>query len=886
MPKIPLYAKGQGTAVELATGRLGPTAPSAALEAPAQALVRAGETVGRVGTEYAKNAMQFENARNKLEFDFQMQRKNEQTRTLVKKYEALAYNNSQDFILQNQETDIDKAAQSLDSSVRLPLVNEVDTLAITPSQKTAIKGAIDSKMTYQYADIKKSAFNLDRIQSGQTTNDTLAATLSEIGTMDNLTDANAKIAEGVAAIRAAAVSGEAGVTYGEKGFVQEALRGFFNGAIKGSDSFATLAAQESLIEKQANLSDSNRTLLLSAVKGRRNEIKANLENTIRGQLLTANLTEDEYASAFEQLTTKGNTAIVIERDNDDDIVIAFGGADFGFLTGVANKLRTEKNILESENNQKFISRISVEISDMNRDELTSLVEDADKNRGEFAGVPLTVRDNIIGRAEERLRGMDQELRDSVSAQTEAIRNVFKATGGETTPNLAALISDTQRNLQLLGDPQDLKNFDNTIDGLTRAKVIFGGLTFSTEAEASAAISDLNDKIAQSGGDVDEIAALQTAKETLSAMVQERKAEIERDPVAYIQANRLPGQDLATVSELLSIQRKMGIAPVDFRIATNDQISQFKMGFDSPEMSYQDKANFGKQFIDSFGIENRDIVMRHLMSSGVFGSIEQSLTASWLIANPLNANGFSIEAANKPEMVEQLQANFGRTVVREVEEEIRTANADYTSSITGGMADSQMSLQATPQRTMHTIAMNGVVRNVALYFMQTGTSAKEAVEDAIDIVVNSQFTFESVNNKTVRLPKSFSGSSEEIGSMLKFFVSDGQVINRIAESSQVPPLPGQSADAAKAQFAKELKGAYWTTSSDHQSVYLVDKTGNMIQREIDPTPMGRSRTLSPEQAFYIIKFSDLLPVIDEIESVKNFFGGSEHKDKDILRRFFK
>ena len=63
MPKIPLYAEGRGSAVNLATGRLGPQAPTGAFEAPGQATVRAAEALGRVGTEYAKNAMQFENAR-------------------------------------------------------------------------------------------------------------------------------------------------------------------------------------------------------------------------------------------------------------------------------------------------------------------------------------------------------------------------------------------------------------------------------------------------------------------------------------------------------------------------------------------------------------------------------------------------------------------------------------------------------------------------------------------------------------------------------------------------------------------------------------------------------------------------------------------------------
>ena len=113
MPKIPLYARGQGSAVELATGRLGPAAPTGAFEAPGQALARAGEAVGRAGTDYAKNAMQFENARNKLEFDFQMQRKNEQTKTLTNQFVTQAYEESDTYTLNNQISDQDKAVSGL-----------------------------------------------------------------------------------------------------------------------------------------------------------------------------------------------------------------------------------------------------------------------------------------------------------------------------------------------------------------------------------------------------------------------------------------------------------------------------------------------------------------------------------------------------------------------------------------------------------------------------------------------------------------------------------------------------------------------------------------------------------------------------------------------------
>ena len=67
MPKIPLYARGMGSQVDLATGSLGPSAPTEAFAAPGQAMARAGQAIGQTGRQFAKNMMEFDNASKDLD---------------------------------------------------------------------------------------------------------------------------------------------------------------------------------------------------------------------------------------------------------------------------------------------------------------------------------------------------------------------------------------------------------------------------------------------------------------------------------------------------------------------------------------------------------------------------------------------------------------------------------------------------------------------------------------------------------------------------------------------------------------------------------------------------------------------------------------------------
>jgi hypothetical protein len=876
MPKIPLYAQGQGTAVELATGRLGPKAPSAAFEAPGQAVARAGEALGRAGTSYAQNAMRFEDARKKLEFDFQMKQKQEQTRNLTKKYEAAVFAQSQDYILGNTESDPFKAAENLARDVYTPLTSEIDALDVTDSQKTAIKGAVFSKFAYQHADIKKSAHNLGTLQGGQTTNDSLEAGLTEAGTASEVSDLFGIVSRMKQEIREGNFAGQRGIAYSEKTIQKEAYLRFFSNGIANSDSVATLQEQRDLIGSVPNIAESTKKTLEGLISGREADIKAGLRDNILGSILTGDFDESQMESAAAQLRTRGATEIRIEgKEGEDDLVIPFGGAGFDFLTSLANTLDRGIDDLQNEKNRSLIEEVSPTIVAMNRGELEALVSDAQSASGQFEGASLTTRGVLERLAQDRLNTMDRELSSTIESQKEALGNILIANKGIFTENATELSNQISANIDIVSDENEQIgiDFDNFVNGIAMGGQVFSGIKFKSAADGNSAILQLTEEL--KGADANEAAVLQTAIDSLTKMEADRQAQITNDPVKFIQTNRAPGQELATTSELVTIQQGLGIAPVDIRVASDQQISTFQGQFRNPELTAREKSELGIEFITRFGVEHEGRVMRNLMNQGVL-----TLADTWIIANPDNAAGFDIDAANRPDIVKTLKAELGNTTVREIMDEVRVQNGEYTGSVIGGMSDTLISRGATGSRMLHITAMNGLIQNTAMYYMQDGkTTVSEAVAKAIDNVVNTQFSFAEVNGKPLRMLKGLEGQAKPISTLLSRHVTSEPLREYITSIAQIPPLAGQSDEAARLQFMKDLSQGYWVTTSDHKGAYLVDQTGNMVPRKIDPTPFG---PVDPKDAFITVRFDQLIPIMETYNKIEQLNRKREAMDR--LRLF--
>lgn len=634
------------------------------------------------------------------------------------------------------------------------------------------------------------------------------------------------------------------------------------------------------------MAESTKKTLEGLIAGREADIKAGLRDDILGSILTGDLDESQMESAAAQLRTRGATEIRIEgKEGEDDLVIPFGGAGFDFLTSLANTLDRGIDDLQNEKNRSLIEEVSPTIVGMNRGQLEALVSDAQSASGQFEGASLTTRGVLERLAQDRLNTMDRELSSTIDSQKEALGNILIANKGIITENAAELIDQIGANIDIVSDENEQIgiDFDNFVNGIAMGGQVFSGIKFKSAADGNSAILQLREEL--KGADANEAAVLQTAIDSFTKMEADRQAQITNDPVKYIQTNRAPGQELATTSELVTIQEGLGIAPVDIRVASDQQISTFQDQFRNPELTSREKSELGIQFITQFGVEHEGRVMRNLMNKGVL-----TLADTWIIANPDNAAGFDIDAANRPDIVKTLKAELGNTTVREIMDEVRVQNGEYTGSVIGGMSDTVISRGATGSRMLHITAMNGLIQNTAMYYMQDGkTTVSEAVEKAIDNVVNTQFAFGEVNGKPLRMLKGFEGQAADISGLLNKHVSSEPLREYITSIAEIPPLAGQSEQAARIQFMKDLSQGYWVTTSDHKGAYLVDQTGNMVPRKVPRDPLavaGKATAIRPDRAFITVRFDDLLPVIEQANIEGRPGRGQFYKDKFInsLRLF--
>ena len=583
------------------------------------------------------------------------------------------------------------------------------------------------------------------------------------------------------------------------------------------------------------LTAGSKQALLSGISQRETDLKQAIQDRILGTLLTANLTAEEAERALSQLRHEGNQMIFIRRDEaEDDIIIDYAGAGSKFLTGVASKFEQQYKTLQAQANKD------------------------------------------LGDVSRRLDVMDAELSAEIKADTDAIETKIVNRGGAVDESTQSMIDSVDTRLQLLSPENDAPRqaFNETMDGLRQAGVLYSSIKYGSPADLAAVRRSIRDEM--SAADTPEaVRVIETKRKHFEAMVGAREAQLQNDPVKFIQEDRADQNlEAASTSQLIDFQRKMGIADVDIRVASNAQIEAFQGQFKDPSLSYNDKSKLGISFITSFGVENEGRVMRNLMSQGVL-----TLADTWIIANPGNAGGFDIEAANRPGVVKELKAAIGTSRYNEIMQEVMVQNAEYSGSIVGGAADSIVSRGATGSRMLHVTAMNTMIQNTAAYYMNAGEDdVSAAVEKAVNTVVNSQFAFDEVNGKPFRMLKGLEGVSSEIGDVLQFYVDDDQIRGQIAGFAEIPPTGDPNIDGTQ-KYKEDLANAYWVTTSDHKSVYLVDQTGNMVKRRIDPGPTA----ISPSEAFVTIKLSDLVPVIREMEEL---YPRPMDKLNDIMRKAFK
>ena len=835
MPKIPLYARGMGSQVDLATGSLGPSAPTEAFAAPGQAMARAGQAIGRAGVEFASNQMEFDNTRKKLEFDFQMKRKNEKTKTLADEYATRIRDEAVNYSLSSQERDMDVAARGLISSVQTPIINEINSKTdITPFQKTTLINSLSSSMDPQVANIKKQAFAREQTSAGLAKDAVIDGFLSISRQIASIEELDAYIADGFARYDEAATLGQP-MTGNKTSFAQEMIKNFYAGGIKDAGSFEDLENQLSLISKHKKMTSNTRAVLEGEVESRRKELVADIEDNVLTQIrvIIDDLGPEGITSISEQLRDSKAQSITVKLE-DDTVNIPFAGADANFVTALADKFDA---LVKNENIKRLdgvLSTVKLKVTDNNTSlsDLQKLKSELNKKEnGNYVQYPSIEKFNerqaieaVIDR--EIIERKPRVLSEASLASADLYAKVASQDGVMNIEDIAASASIIK--MYESAEAFSEKNlFEKTLSSTAQSSRIFKNIEFASAQEQ---VDAINNAIEKSGTD--------TGAETsrlLLKRVAARDKEIKDDFVGYwMRRNKITDSSQVDASQMIALQRTMGIAEVDIRITDNNTLEGFRNRYDAAE-TFAEKAETLTSFFDSFG-ENGNRVLRHMYET------KKITLAENVIAKLGGDNIFArtIYLGNLPEQVASYkESERDGGIPSDVANQVRTlANEKlipYSSSVMGGvLVDGEViGAGVSPGRKTHNDSMEDLIVNSALFIISTdkNVTPEDATSAAFKAVIGNQYRFDSVNNFSVRYDSSYDAIYPDMTEMLQYSISESPDYLR---SVVAPPerFVGESdtdyEDRSNEYFSDLAQRGTWRTTVDNKGVFMVDQLGNLVE----------------------------------------------------------
>ena len=344
-------------------------------------------------------------------------------------------------------------------------------------------------------------------------------------------------------------------------------------------------------------------------------------------------------------------------------------------------------------------------------------------------------------------------------------------------------------------------------------------------------------------------------EILQERLAARNKAIKDDFVGYY--NKKRPNDPKTPSELVNMQLQMGVAPGDVRVTSNADLQTFQAEYNAEGNTSMDKARVLDQFVQQYGVENENRVMRHLMSSNVI-SFSEHLRAAY----PEQINMQSVVDGNEEVNIKNAKDKLTNDQRNQVDEIVRDTVDDYASSVMGGITDGVIGVGGDSNRTAHIIKMQDTIANTAKHLMATRTiDPEEAVNIAYKAVIGDHFVFENINESQMRVPTALADRAEDMSAVLQHSVFEDQ--DYLKERIIFPPTPeGRDEENYRNEYLADLKtSGSWRTTVDNKGVFLVDQLGNLV-------PMKPSQDFVPPEGmdgfsgFVSVPFSAVLPLADE------------------------
>ena len=842
MPKIPLYNQGQGATTRMATGALSPRANVGAFTAPGQAQARLASQAGQI-------AFQFGMAEKRAETE----EKSLKVATATNQAMMNFTNASEATTVAQYQTDAENFKDQLKKDVKIDLPSLKNQL--TRNQYRAVEAEFDKAFATKLAQGTQTVFRKQQKMRADQVNISIEDTMSQLRSLDPSSDMYQQLQKNLDDGFERWSSQGLQIKYSKSSYRKELSASSFEQQVNS-------ASNQQDIDKMRGILESERSSMTSKEYGQR-LAAINAQEKITDQM--------EVDAVYDAIVSADPDSLLLPINSDENnpksvvsqirrgevmqVEDGFGGVttvDFGAMKPgnkdfLINKIKAKQTNDKAEALSANLNAIDKEIANKTLSELQQMEDNVTATEGGKFLIGPEITDFSDRQKIKSL--INAAIRDKAVLEIASSQQVLRSTSAAIDASLDGTLSQAEQDqaAAAIKGLRDAEQFDQAnkmeveIEAMQLAGGDFKSIEFASAEQQKAIIEE-----ARAGRNTEQGAR---RFELLTKRITNRNKELKDDFVGYY--NRKKPEAPLTPSELINLQLKMGVSP-------NNDLTNITAQYNAEGNTSMDKARILGDFVGSFGPENENRVMRHLMNKNVI-SFAEHLRAAY----PEQINMQTVVDGSLEENVKNFKSKLTNDERKVADGLVRDIVDDYASSVMGNVIDRTVGVGGDAGRTAHIIKMQDAIGNAAKHLMAVRSiDAEEAVQIAYDTIIGNHFVFENINNKQMRVPIALQERSEDISTVLQHSVFEDQ--DYLREKIIFPPTPeGRSEEDFQNEFLADLKNeGSWRTTVDNTGVFLVDQLGNLV-------PMKPVEDFTPPTpgvegfgGFISVPFDSVLPLADE------------------------
>ena len=842
MPKIPMVER-QGV---LATGGLGPRANVGAFTAPGQALAGLGKTA------------------SDIQYRFHMAEKEAETEKAQQEIATSTNQNFNNFTNSSEATTVQQYQDDAEAYKKKLRQENLEPLRkkLTKRQFQKVESQFEKTVAAKVATGSQVAFaKHQRIRADQV-NTTIEDTMSQMRGLDKSSALYQQLQQNLDDGFDRWAAQGLNLKYNKGGYRRELSASAFENQIQSADTQAdidrmrsTLAAERpDMTAKQFALRDAAITAQEKIVDDI--QVQAAFDQIVNENRGTF-LNPQEIDKAVEMI--RAGKTIDIENNAGELISVDFKTMKASNRELLINKIQQRGNSEKAETLSANLNKIDRDIAVSSLGELQNMEDQitATGPDGKFLIAP----DITDFQDRQKIKSLiNASIRDKAVKAVADSQQVLRDTSAALAASKDGTLTQAQEDAAAAAivGLENAEQFDQAnkmrleLAAMKSAGADFLSIEFGSVAQQTAIINEAK----ANRGTAQGARAYEILQERLAA----RNKAMKDNFVGYYNEKR--PDDPKTPSELVTMQLQMGVAPGDVRVTSNADLTAFQAEYNAEGNTSMDKARVLGQFVQQYGVENENRVMRHLMSTNVI-SFAEHLRAAY----PEQIAMQSVVDGNEEVNIKNAKEKLTSDQRNQVDEIVRDTVDDYASSVMGGIRDGVIGVGGDANRTSHIIKMQDTIANTARHLMVTRTiDPEEAVDIAYKTVIGNHFVFENINDSQMRVPTALSDRAGDISTVLQHSVFEDQ--DYLKSRIIFPATPeGRSEEDFQNEYLQDLRNSgSWRTTVDNKGVFLVDQLGNLVpmkpSEDFDPPP-----GMDGFSGFVSVPFSSVLPLADQYKDMQ-------------------